>query len=311
MLKLAVILPCFNEEEVLVETADEIAGLVNKLVSNKKIHTNSEIYFIDDGSKDSTWETIVSLTRGNSLIRGIKLSRNMGHQNALLAGLFTVDADAIISIDADLQDDINIIEDMVDEYMNGNQIVYGVRRKRETDHFLKKWTALGFYKLMLIMGVDIKYNHADYRLLSRKAIDALKQFNEVNLFLRGMIPLIGFQSSIVYYDRLQRHAGQSKYSLYRMLSFAWNGITSFSIVPLRFITLLGFLTLIATMSMSAFIVAAKLFIGAVIPGWASTVLPIYFLGGIQIFSIGIIGEYVGKIYSETKSRPRYIIEKVI
>jgi len=311
MLRLGVVVPCYNEEEVLVETSERILVFLRRLIDIGKVDKESKICFIDDGSKDKTWSIIESLSKKNKLIGGVKLSRNRGHQNALLAGLYTVEGDALISIDADLQDDIEVIEEMVDRYVEGSEIVYGVRRQRTTDTFFKKWTAQGFYKLMLLMGVDVKYNHADYRLMGRKALDALKEFREVNLFLRGIIPVIGFNSSVVHYDREERYAGDSKYSIKKMFSFAWDGITSFSIMPLRMITVLGFLTLFFTLAMSAYIVFVKWFTGMAVPGWASTVLPIYFLGGIQIFSIGILGEYIGKIYSETKSRPRFVIEKIL
>lgn len=311
MITLGIVLPCYNEEEVILETSKRLTTLLKQLIQSNKVKNDSKIYFIDDGSKDKTWQIIESLVNDNNFVSGIKLSRNQGHQNALLAGLHTADGDALISIDADLQDDVTVIEDMVDEYAKGNIIVYGVRRQRTTDTFFKRWTALLFYKLMLSMGVDIEYNHADYRLMGRQAIDNLKEYGEVNLFLRGIVPLIGFQSTSVFYDRSERYAGESKYTLGKMLAFAWNGITSFSVVPLRLITTLGFITLFLTLTMSLWVVGVRFITGEAIPGWASTVLPIYFLGGIQIFSIGIIGEYLGKVYSETKSRPRYIIEKIL
>ncbi len=311
MITLGIVLPCYNEEEVIFETTKRLTLILNHLINVHKIKSNSKVYFIDDGSQDKTWGIIESLVHENTFITGIKLSRNKGHQNALLAGLLNAEGDALISIDADLQDDVNVIEAMVDKYAKGNIIVYGVRRQRTTDTIFKRWTALLFYKLMLSMGVDIEYNHADYRLMGRQALDSLKEYREVNLFLRGIVPLIGFQSSSVFYDRSERYAGESKYTLSKMLSFAWNGITSFSVVPLRLITTLGFITLSLTILMSLWIIGVKLFSGEAVPGWASTVLPIYFLGGVQIFSIGILGEYLGKIYSETKSRPRYIIEKIV
>lgn len=309
MVQLSIVIPCYNEEEVLEETAKQIKSLLLRLVERDVIHKNSQIYFVDDGSADKTWEIIEALADKHNIFRGIKLSRNRGHQNALLAGLYTAEGGAIVSIDADLQDDVNIIEEMIVKHAQGCEIVYGVRKQRNKDTFFKKWTAQGFYKLMLLMGVDIEYNHADFRLMGRRSIEALREFGEVNLFLRGIVPLVGYKSTVVEYDRIERFAGESKYTLMKMLSFAWNGITSFSIVPLRMITALGFFTLCFTFLMSIWIVAVKLFTGLAAPGWASTVLPIYFLGGVQIFSIGIIGEYLGKIYSETKSRPRYIIEK--
>ncbi len=281
------------------------------MINKNKISAESSLYFVDDGSKDQTWQIIEELAEQHTAVRGIKLSRNRGHQNALLSGLFTAEGDVLISIDADLQDDITVIEEMVDHYHDGSEIVYGVRNKRTTDTVFKRATAEGFYKVMHLMGVDIVFNHADYRLLSRNVIEHLKEYKEVNLFLRAMVPLVGFQSSNVYYERADRFAGESKYPLKKMLSFAWDGITSFSIMPLRFITATGFILFIATLVMSVWILGTKLFTDNAIPGWASTVLPIYFIGGIQVLSIGIVGEYIGKIYMETKERPRFIIDKVI
>jgi len=308
---LSVVLPCYNEEEVLNETASRLLLLFDRLQTNNKISNNSKIYFVDDGSRDKTWEIIETLSAAHTPMHGIKLSRNRGHQNALLAGLFTAEGDALISIDADLQDDVNVIEQMVDQYNEGNEIVYGVREERKTDTPFKRITAEGFYGIMHLMGVDIVFNHADYRLLSRNVIEHLKEYKEVNLFLRAMVPLVGFKSSNVYYERAERFAGESKYPLKKMLSFAWDGITSFSIMPLRFITATGFILFIVTILMTAWILGTKLFTDNAIPGWASTVLPIYFIGGVQVLSIGIVGEYIGKIYMETKGRPRFIIEKVI
>jgi len=310
-MQLSIIVPCYNEEEVLEETSIRLLSLLNRLVESTKISNNSAIYFIDDGSKDTTWAIIEDLVSKHKNIKGIKLSRNQGHQNAVLTGLFTANGDALVSIDADLQDDVEVIEQMVNEYQDGNEIVYGVRKERKTDSVFKRGTAEGFYKVMSMMGVDIIFNHADYRLLSRKVIEHLKDYKEVNLFLRAMVPLIGFKSTSVYYDRAERFAGESKYPLKKMLSFAWDGITSFSVMPLRMITTMGFILFFASVIMSVWILGVKLFTDTAIPGWASTVLPIYFIGGIQILSIGIVGEYIGKIYMETKQRPRFIIEKVI
>jgi glycosyltransferase involved in cell wall biosynthesis len=310
-MQLSIVLPSYNEQEVLNETATRLLKLFDSLIENKKIDDSSRICFVDDGSRDKTWSIIETLCEQNRYISGIKLSRNRGHQNALLAGLFSVDGDIIISIDADLQDDIEIIEEMIDSYNNGNDIVYAVRKERTTDTAFKRATAEGFYKVMSLMGVDIVFNHADYRLMSRRAIEHLKEFKEVNLFLRAMVPLVGFKSDSVYYDRAERFAGESKYPLKKMLSFAWDGITSFSVMPLRFITAIGFLIFIATFIMSGWVLWIKLFSQEAVPGWASTVLPIYFIGGIQVLSIGIVGEYIGKIYMETKERPRFIIEKTI
>jgi len=310
-MQLSIVLPSYNEEEVLQETASRLLSLFEDLIDKNKISDASRICFVDDGSKDKTWNIIETLSQEHLHVSGIKLSRNRGHQNALLAGLYTVEGDIVISIDADLQDDITIIEEMIDSYNKGNDIVYAVRKERTTDTAFKRATAEGFYKIMHLMGVDIVFNHADYRLMSRRAIEYLKEFKEVNLFLRAMIPLVGFQSSSVYYDRAERFAGESKYPLKKMLSFAWDGITSFSVMPLRFITATGFFIFLATIIMSLWVLGVKLFSEEAVPGWASTVLPIYFIGGIQVFSIGIVGEYIGKIYMETKERPRFIIEKTI
>ncbi len=310
-MNLSIVLPSYNEEEVLHETSSQLLALFDKLIKNEKISNESRIYFVDDGSRDKTWQVIEKLSQEHLHVKGIKLSRNRGHQNALLAGLFTVEGDAIISIDADLQDDISVIEVMVDNFLAGDDIVYGVRNKRTTDTAFKRITAEGFYKVMALLGVDIVFNHADYRLLSRRAVEHLKEYKEVNLFLRAMVPLVGFNSSNAYYDRADRFAGESKYPLRKMLSFAWDGITSFSIMPLRFITATGFIIFIASLLMSTWVLGTKIFSDDAIPGWASTVLPIYFIGGIQVLSVGIVGEYIGKIYMETKERPRFIIEEVV
>lgn len=307
--QLAIIVPCYNEEDVLASTTKKLVSCIQHLLQLKKIDSNSKVIYIDDGSKDNTWDVIEQLALKNNCISGIKLSRNCGHQNALLAGLFTAKGDALISIDADLQDDVEVIESMIDDYLSGSEIVYGVRSNRQTDTFFKRNTASLFYKLMLLLGVDVIDNHADFRLMSRMAVEKLKEFKEVNLFIRGLIPLIGFSSSVVEYERKERTAGNSKYPFFKMLGFALNGITSFSIVPLRMITVLGVLLFIVSMLISGWVLGVKLFTDSSVPGWASTVLPIYFIGGIQIFCIGIIGEYLGKLYMESKNRPRYIIEK--
>jgi len=309
-MEIGIVVPCFNEEEVLTETSKRLANLIDELVKDKQISETSKIWFVDDGSKDKTWNIIEGLALKNHHIKGIKLSRNRGHQNALLAGLSTAEGDALISIDADLQDDIQCIKEMVSEWKNGADIVYGVRKKRETDTAFKRITALGFYKIMGVMGVDVVHNHADFRLMSRSAIESLKEFKEVNLFLRGIIPLLGFKTANVYYDRHERFAGDSKYPLKKMITFALNGITSFSVVPLRIITVLGFFVFALSALMSIWVIGVKIFSDEAIPGWASTVLPTYFIGGIQILCIGVIGEYLGRIYNETKARPRYFIGQV-
>lgn len=282
-----------------------------KIKSPIKITNLSQVYFIDDGSHDCTWELIELLADTHPFVRGIKLSRNRGHQNALLAGLLTAEGEAIISIDADLQDDLTAIKSMIDHYISGNDIVYGIRKSRDTDTFFKRFTAQSYYHLLDIMGVEVVFNHADYRLMSRRVIEVLKEFGEVNLFLRGIIPQLGFTHTYVYYDRAERFAGESKYPLNKMLALAWQGVTSFSDIPLRFITVLGLLVSLFSFIISAWAIFVRFFTQEALPGWASTVLPIYFLGGVQLLCIGIIGEYLAKVYYETKRRPHYIIEKTI
>jgi len=309
---LYLVLPCYNEEAVLNETASQLLAIMTAMMERGMISNKSKIMFINDGSKDHTLEIIESLHKQNPIFSGVCLSRNKGHQNALLAGLMTAKeyADITISLDADLQDDINIIEKMIVKYQQGNEIVYGVRSARKKDTLFKKTTAKCFYKFMKLLGVDIVFNHADYRLMSKTALKALSQFEEVNLFLRGIVPLIGFQSTTVEYERNKRFAGQSKYPLSKMLAFAFDGITSFSIKPIRMITSLG--VLIFLISLIALIVFLILkYTGFTVGGWTSIVASIWMIGGIQLLSLGIIGEYIGKIYNETKRRPRYIISKMI
>ena len=310
-IRLAIAVPCYNEQEVLPETNRRLLALLDKLLDLQLISADSKVHYIDDGSKDKTWSLIESLAAVDSRVHGIKLSGNRGHQNALLAGLLSVEGDAIVSIDADLQDDVSVIEAMVREFIGGAEVVYGVRDSRQTDTVFKRSTALMYYGLMKKMGVNLVHNHADFRLLGRRAVEALRQFGEVNMFLRGIVPLIGYRAATVKYDRAERFAGVSKYPLRKMLGFAAEGITSFSIVPLRLITFFGFLVSAFSFAMILFIIYGTLVMQAVIPGWASSVVPIYFLGGIQLLSIGILGEYVAKIYLETKQRPRYFIEKSI
>jgi polyisoprenyl-phosphate glycosyltransferase len=309
MIDLSIVVPCYNEEAVLPETIQQLTKLLQYLIDKGKITSDSCVYYVDDGSRDRTWSLIEAFAKTNPFVRGIKLSRNRGHQNALLAGLLTVKGEAVISVDADLQDDLSAIEAMLDDYAAGHDIVYGVRSSRKTDTFFKNFTAIAYYRLLAVMGVEIIYNHADYRLMSRRVIEALKEFGEVNLFLRGIIPQLGFSHAVVYYERAERFAGESKYPLKKMLALAWQGITSFSDVPLKFITGLGLLVSLISFAVTLWAVWIKLFTEMAIPGWASTVLPIYFLGGIQLLCLGIIGEYLAKIYTETKRRPRYIIEK--
>ncbi|MHA3788370.1 glycosyltransferase family 2 protein [Flavobacterium hauense] len=309
---IGIVSPCYNEEAVLRKTSEELHILMEQLIANDKISEKSFIAFVDDGSRDATWSIIKDLTKQKVYIKGLKLAGNVGHQNALLAGLLTFnsEADALISIDADLQDDISVIADMIEKFKSGVDTVYGVRNKRETDTFFKKNTALLFYYLMKKMKVNVLHNHADYRLCSHRVIAALSGYNEVNLFIRGIIPSIGFKSDVVYYNRLERFAGESKYPFKKMLSFAWNGITSFSTFPLKLVTVIGFVIFLVCLLMSAYALTS-FFSGTNVPGWVSTVLPMYFLGGVQLFCFGIVGEYVGKIYSEVKQRPRYIIEEKI
>jgi glycosyltransferase involved in cell wall biosynthesis len=308
---LGIVVPCYNEEEVLPETARRLTHLLDRMISEEHIKSSSRIYFVDDGSRDRTWALIEQLARENPHIAGIKLSRNRGHQNALLAGLFTAEGDVLVSVDADLQDDIEVIAEMVAHFASGIDVVYGVRDDRSRDSFFKRATALGFYGLMSRLGAESVYNHADFRLMSRRAIEALKQFREVNLFLRGMVPLVGYKSTIVKYNRSIRFAGVSKYPLRKMIALALDAVTSFSVIPLRLITLIGF----TVFALSGIVIGWTLWIRFLttraVPGWASTTLPIYLLGGIQILCVGIIGEYLGKLYQEAKSRPRYIIEKML
>lgn len=305
---LYLVIPCYNEQEVLHETAKRLLKKITTMIENEVISQESRILFVNDGSKDKTWSIIEELYFQNKIFSGINLSRNRGHQNALLAGLMTAKeyADIVISLDADLQDDINVIDEFVDQYYKGSDVVYGVRSSRKTDTFFKRTTALAFYKLMSGLGVDSVYNHADYRLMSKRALQGLSQFKEVNLFLRGMVPLVGYKYSIVEYERHERFAGESKYPLKKMIAFALDGITSLSIKPIRIITGLGFT--IFFLSIVALIYSLVVnFIGNTITGWTSLTISIWMLGGIQLLSLGIIGEYIGKIYNETKQRPRFII----
>ncbi len=305
---LYLVIPCYNEEEVLHETAKRLLEKINTMIAKKLISDKSKILFVNDGSKDGTWNIIEELNKKNNIFSGINLSRNRGHQNALLAGLMTSKeyADMTISLDADLQDDVDVIDKFVEQYYSGCDIVYGVRCSRQTDTFFKRSTALAFYKLMNSLGVDMVYNHADYRLMSKRALDGLSQYEEVNLFLRGMIPLIGYKYSIVEYERHERFAGESKYPLKKMIAFALDGITSLSIKPIRIITFLGFTIFFISGIASIYSLIVK-FLGTTVTGWTSLTLSIWMLGGIQLLSLGVIGEYIGKIYNETKRRPRFII----
>lgn len=311
MTTLALVIPCYNEEEVLPETTARLSRLLDDLHQRGKIDDGYRVYFVDDGSKDATWHVIREQAKAHAFVCGIKLSRNRGHQNALIAGLMTAQAEAVISVDADLQDDLSAIEQMLDAYRGGCDIVYGVRKARTTDSVFKRLTAEAYYRLLALMGVEIVFNHADYRLMSRRAIEALRQYGEANLFLRGIIPQLGFNTGTVYYDRAERFAGESKYPLSKMLALALQGITSFSVVPLRIITTMGLLISAISFGIGLWAVWIRLYTQHAIPGWASTVLPMYFLGGIQLLSLGVIGEYLGKIYMEAKGRPRYFIAEIM
>ena len=305
-----IVVPCFNEQKVLPVTAPQFLQKINDLYIDGKISSESRILFVDDGSRDNTWETINSLATVDEHYCGIKLSRNRGHQNALLAGLMEAadKCDAAISIDCDGQDDINAMDKMIEEYLSGSEIVYGVRSQRKSDTKFKRGTAQGFYRMLKAMGVEVVYNHSDYRLMSSRAIKALGEFREVNIFLRGMVPLVGFKSSCVEYARGSRVAGKSKYPLKKMISLALDGITSLSVKPIRIITAFGFLVSVLSVIGIIWSVVTAL-LGNSVVGWASTVSIICFLGGIQLLSLGVIGEYIGKIYLEVKNRPRYIIDK--
>lgn len=309
---LYLVVPCYNEEEVLPETSRRLLEKIQTMTADGRISLKSRIMFVNDGSKDKTWEIISRLHEENPLFCGVCLSRNKGHQNALLAGLMTAKAyaDIVISLDADLQDDVNAIDGMVSAYAQGNDVVYGVRSSRKKDSFFKKFTAESFYKLMKLLGVDIVFNHADYRLMSRRALEALAEFDEVNLFLRGIVPLIGFSSATVEYERSERFAGESKYPFKKMLAFAFDGITSFSIKPIRIIASLGLLIFLISLIMLLWSLISKL-VGATVDGWTSTVASIWMIGGIQLLCLGVIGEYIGKIYAETKHRPKYIIARTL
>lgn len=310
-IQLSIVVPCYNEVAVLPETTRQLASLFQTLITDRRITADSRVYYVDDGSRDGTWGLIETLAEQQQFVHGIKLSRNRGHQNALLAGLLTVEGEAVISVDADLQDDLSAIVRMIDLYRAGHDIVYGVRDSRQSDTFFKRFTAQAYYRLLNAMGVEIIYNHADYRLMSRPAIEALKEYGEVNLFLRGIVPQLGFSHALAFYERAERYAGESKYPFKKMLAFAWQGITSFSELPLRCITGIGLLVSLLSFMITVWAIIIRVFTQDAIPGWASTVLPVYFLGGIQLLCLGIMGEYLAKIYSETKRRPRYVIEKTV
>ncbi len=309
MIKLYLAIPCYNEEEVLRDSAAKLLRKYETMMTEHKITFDSRIVFIDDGSRDRTWQIIEELHGENPVFQGIKLTRNRGHQNALLCGLMTLKdkADAVISIDADLQDDIEVFDEMVAKFEEGCDVVYGVRSKRETDTFFKRFTAEAFYKILNRMGAKVIFNHADFRLMSRRALEAFSLYKETNIFLRGMVPMIGYRSDIVTYERSERLAGESKYPLKKMLALAWEGITSLSIQPIRIITWAGLIIFLISLVMIIYSLISY-FVGAAVSGWASTLCSIWALGGLQLLAIGIIGEYIGKIYLEAKRRPRYIVE---
>ena len=309
---LNLVIPCYNEEEALPFTKKELDKKMNALIKSQLIDENSKVVLVNDGSKDKTWEIITRLHEENKMYVGINLSRNKGHQNALLAGLMYAKdhADISISMDADLQDDINVMDDMIKKYLDGANIVYGVRSSRKKDTFFKKFTAEGFDKFMNKMGVEVVFNHADCRLMDKRALEALSKYKEVNLFLRGIVPQLGYKTDIAYYERNERVAGDSKYPLKKMLSFAMDGITSFSVKPLRFITSLGFIILLLSFITLIYAVIMKI-VGNTVSGWTFIICSIWLIGGIQMLSLGVIGEYIGKIYNETKQRPRYIIESIL
>ena len=309
---LYIVVPCYNEEEVLPETSKRLKVKLEQLMAAEKISPDSRVMFVNDGSKDRTWELISQLHGECPLFCGVDLTRNRGHQNALLAGLMTAKdrADMVISMDADLQDDIDAVDEMVEKYLEGVDIVYGVRSSRKTDTFFKRTTAEGFYRLMSAMGADTVFNHADYRLMSKRALEGMAQFKEVNLFLRGIVPMIGYRTDTVEYERGERFAGESKYPLKKMIAFALEGITSLSVKPLRLITGLGFLIFIVSIIMIIYNVI-RWAVGATVAGWASLSCSVWFIGGLILLALGIVGEYMGKVYMEVKGRPRFLIREVL
>lgn len=312
MTKLYIAVPCYNEEAVLPDSAAKLRDKLRSMMTDGLISDDSRIVFIDDGSADATWRLITELHESDSIYSGIKLSRNRGHQNALMCGLMTLkdEADAVISIDADLQDDIGVFDEMVRKYESGCDVVYGVRSKRKTDTFFKRFTAEGYYKVLDRMGAKVIFNHADFRLMSRRALRAFAEFHETNLFLRGLVPMVGYKSDIVTYERSERLAGESKYPLKKMLALAWEGITSLSTKPIKMITRLGIIILVISLIMLIYTLI-RYFMGATNTGWASLMVSIWAIGGLQMLAIGIIGEYIGKIYLESKHRPRFIVEEYL
>ena len=312
MMKLSIVIPCYNEEEVLPETTRRMTELLDQMVREQLVGGDSEILFVDDGSRDKTWSLIEQFSKENPYVHGVKLAGNSGHQNALMAGMFTAKeyVDVIVTVDADLQDDISVIPDMVRKFNDGCDIVYGVRKERKTDTAFKRMTAQGFYHLMRKLGVKSVYNHADFRLMSQRAVCQLCEYRERNLFLRGIVPLIGYQTDTVYYDRAERFAGESKYPLSKMVNFAIDGITSFSVKPVRMLFTLGVIFLLVSLIILIYVIYALISQRAA-AGWASIMLSIWFVGGCILLGLGVVGEYIGKIYIEVKDRPRYNIEKTI
>ena len=304
-----IIVPCYNEEEVLEVTIHQLTAKLRELIQQDLVSEKSKVLFVDDGSKDRTWHLIYKESLNNEMVKGLKLSRNVGHQNALLAGLFSVKeaSDCMVTIDADLQDDIHAINEMVNKYNEGYEVVYGVRSSRERDTFFKRYTAEGFYKLMDKLGVKLVFNHADFRLMSKRAVEELEHFAESNMFLRGIVPLIGFNSTSVCYERKERLAGETKYPLKKMLAFAFDGITSFSVTPIRFVMLIGCLSFLVSLVFGLYFLTLKFF-GNTELGWTSLITSIWLIGGLQLIALGLVGEYIGKIYKETKRRPKYIID---
>ncbi len=312
MTKLAIVIPCYNEEAVIEQSVTELTRVMQELIDTDRVSNDSILLFVDDGSRDRTWELIEQFHSKNHFVTGLKLAGNVGHQNALLAGLMFVKnrTDAAISIDADLQDDVEVIKEMIDKHTEGCDVVYGVRSARKTDTFFKRVTAEGFYKMMKILGVKSVYNHADFRLMSKRAIEGLAEYKERNLFLRGIIPLIGYHTDCVYYERRERMAGESKYPLKKMLSFAFDGVTSFSIKPMNLIMCTGILMILLTIAAGIYAIVSYS-TGNVVSGWTSLILSLWFIGGMILFSLGLVGQYIGKIYIEVKERPRYLIEQIL
>lgn len=307
---LGVVIPCFNEQEVLPETTARLVSLLQGMLAAGEIGEGSAIHYVDDGSRDQTWALIQDFSRQYPLVCGIKLSRNRGHQNALLCGLMTAPGDILISVDADLQDDLNAIPSMVRQYRDGSEIVYGVRRRRDSDTMFKRVTAEGYYKMLRLLKVAVVFNHADYRLMSRQAVETLREYQEPHVFLRALVPRLGYRSSIVEFDRAERFAGESKYPLGKMLGLAWQGVSSFTAYPLRLITGTGLLISLVSLGIAAWALGVRMFTNEALPGWASTVVPMYFLGGVQLLALGVIGEYLAKIFEATKRRPRYHVEAI-